>query len=63
MTGLVNSVIGSGRARATVTADQARDALWALISAEMYDMLVNQRGWTHEQYQDWLIRAISAELL
>jgi hypothetical protein len=36
--------------------DPARiaDTLWMLTSAEVYELLVGQRGWTPERYEDWL---------
>jgi AcrR family transcriptional regulator len=52
------AVLVAGR---PVTEDE-RDALWALGSFEMYDALVGRSGWTQEQYQAWLARAIVGEL-
>jgi AcrR family transcriptional regulator len=34
--------------------DQAADIVWATNSAEMYQLLVGQRGWTPERYQRFL---------
>lgn len=42
---------------------RARDLLWALISPEMYHLLVHERGWTPEQYERWLTTAITRDLL
>ena len=34
--------------------DQAADIVWATNAAEMYQLLVGQRGWTAERYQRFL---------
>src|SRR5579862_8247800 len=34
--------------------DQAADIVWATNSAEMYQLLVGQRGWTPERYERYL---------
>jgi AcrR family transcriptional regulator len=34
--------------------DQAADIVWATNAAEMYRLLVEQRGWTPRRYQDFL---------
>jgi AcrR family transcriptional regulator len=31
-----------------------RDGLWALTSPELYLLLVEESGWTSEQYQEWM---------
>ena len=31
-----------------------RDGLWALTSPEVYLLLVEESGWTSEQYQAWM---------
>lgn len=46
-----------------VDADEARDVLWTCISVEVYDLLVNQRGWSLPRYADWLDRTLAASLL
>ena len=34
--------------------DQAADIVWATNAAEMYQLLVSQRGWSPQRYQDFL---------
>ena len=41
---------------------EARDVLWSLTSRELYRMLVRERGWTGEQYEQWLRELIRKEL-
>jgi hypothetical protein len=37
--------------------------VWALIDPGWYTLLVGGRGWTHERFRDWLVRALTAETL
>ncbi len=43
--------------------EQATDILWALGSADIYRMLVVDRGWSPSQYQQWLGRTLLDSLL
>ena len=42
--------------------DHARDIVWTLISPEVYELLVNDRGWSPEEYEQWLARAFADAL-
>jgi hypothetical protein len=44
----------AGRA---VTAEEV-DGLWALAAVEIYQMLTELRGWTPQQYENWLADVI-----
>jgi hypothetical protein len=46
-----------------VTADRAIDLYLALVLPEIYRTLVLERGWTPEQYEDWLTQQLVAQLL
>ena len=35
-----------------------RDGLWALTSPEMYLLLVEESGWTPQQYEAWMAEAL-----
>lgn len=37
-----------------LTIEMARDTLWTLGSPEVYRLLVSERGWTPQQFEDWL---------
>jgi AcrR family transcriptional regulator len=37
---------------------EERDGLWALLSVEAYHLLTELSGWTPQQYQAWMARAI-----
>ena len=41
----------------------ARDILWMLTGRDVYRMLVRERGWTAEKYQDWVADALVQSLL
>jgi hypothetical protein len=42
--------------------DKAADIFWALSSAQLYQMLVTQRGWSAEDYRTWLFDQLRSEL-
>jgi AcrR family transcriptional regulator len=42
---------------------RATDILWALNHPSLYWLLVGGRGWTPEQYEEWLADAFCSELL
>lgn len=49
--------------RPGVSVDDARDVLWTFNSAELYELLVMQRGWSPERYGAWIADAMAAALL
>jgi AcrR family transcriptional regulator len=60
---LVGHLAQAGALRPGLDPERARDLLWALISPELYQLLVVERGWTPEDYERWLAGAIADELL
>lgn len=52
-----------GLLRAGVEVDEARDVLWTHNSVELWDLLVNQRGWSPQRFGDWLAQQLIAALL
>jgi len=52
-----------GHLRPGVSVDEARDVLWAHNSVELWDLLVNQRQWTDEQFGHWVAGQVIAALL
>lgn len=50
-------------ARPDVSSEQAADVLFGLLSPELYLLLVAERGWAPERYQDWAHRTLAAQLL
>lgn len=52
MTLFANKLLDSGRLKASP--EEARDILWTLNSAQVYDLLVEQRGWSLQRYESFL---------
>ncbi|GAA2033870.1 TetR/AcrR family transcriptional regulator [Catenulispora yoronensis] len=50
-------------ARAGVGAERAADLLYAMLSPELYLVLVRDRGWTAEQYVEWAYESLRAQLV
>ena len=46
-----------------VTLDRAADIIWTLASPDVARMLCDQRGWTTEDYAEWLEETLAATLL
>jgi AcrR family transcriptional regulator len=49
--------------RRDLTIEQIRDVMWTYTSPDLYDLLVGQRGWTVDQYRDFLFHGLSGQLL
>jgi prophage antirepressor-like protein len=41
----------------------ASDILWVLNDPGLYQLLVNQRGWTQRRFRTWLTGTMHAQLL
>jgi TetR/AcrR family transcriptional regulator, regulator of autoinduction and epiphytic fitness len=59
----VAMLAGKGALRAGLSVEEARDVVWTLCSLEVHDLLVVERGWTPERYQEWLATALTRVLL
>lgn len=46
-----------------VTEEQCRDLIWSMTDGVLWHRLVTERGWTDEQYADWLGRMWVAALV
>ena len=60
---LAQSLASKQALRPGLTVAQATDLLWALGSADVYRMLVVDRGWSAEQYEQWLAASLVHSLL
>lgn len=63
MTVFAQHLHDSGHLREGVSVDEARDVLWTHNSVELWDLLVNQRGWSAERYGAWIGQQLIAALL
>lgn len=42
---------------------EAAETVWAVTSPEMFNLLINDRGWPREQYEKWLAKTLTKLLL
>jgi AcrR family transcriptional regulator len=63
MTAFARHLSDGGYLRPGVSMEEARDVLWTYNSAEIYELLVIERGWTPERYGRWVAQALIAALL
>ncbi|HSB85072.1 MAG TPA: helix-turn-helix domain-containing protein [Ilumatobacteraceae bacterium] len=63
MTVFAQHLAEAGQLRADIAVDEARDVLWTFNSVELWDLLVNQRGWSSERFGDWIGHQLIAALL
>ena len=61
--GMIISLREAGRLRSNLHHTTARDIFWMLTGRDVYRMLVCERGWSAEKYQDWLANALVQSLL
>jgi len=61
--GVIDSVRAVGRLHPELTVKQATDVLWLLNSPAVYTQLVTRAGWSINQYETWLARAMTSQLL
>ncbi len=60
---VVESLAGKHALVPGMTIDQAMDLLWALTAADLYRLLVVERGWPPSQYERWLASSLIQSLL
>ncbi len=53
----------AGRLRPGLSHKTARDIFWMFTGGDVYRMLVRERGWSPQKYQDWLAGALVHSLL
>jgi|SRR5437870_3808931 len=53
----------SGKLRTGLSYQTARDIFWMLTGGDVYRMLVRERGWSPQQYQEWLADTLVKLLL
>jgi hypothetical protein len=49
-------------ARAGLSAEQAADVMFALLSPELYLLLVRDRGWSPERWEEWTRELLRTQL-
>ena len=51
---LAGELRATGELRSGCSIDDAADTIWAMSSSELYVLLTVERGWSPEQYGEWL---------
>ena len=51
---LAKDLASTGRLRSGLSESKAADIIWSMNSPEFYLLLVEQRGWSLEEYERWL---------
>jgi AcrR family transcriptional regulator len=60
---IVESLDEKGALRSDLDVEGAADILWTLNHPNVWQLLVGERGWTAEQFEDWLADALCSQLL
>ncbi len=60
---IVERLRANNALRPGLEVDHGADILWALNHPDLYRLLVGDRGWTPDQYEEWLGDAFCAQLL
>jgi AcrR family transcriptional regulator len=60
---IVESIAAKGALRDGLDVDRAADILWTLNHPALWQLLVEQRGWTPEDYERWCADTACAQLL
>ena len=61
--GVAALLAGKGALRAGIDVERAADTIYAVSSYEGYELLVNERGWTADAYEQWLTTTLCDLLL
>jgi hypothetical protein len=59
----VGMLAGRGVLRDDLSVEDGIDVTWTFCSLAVHDLLVKDRGWSSERYQEWLTEALARELL
>jgi AcrR family transcriptional regulator len=61
--GMINFLRDTGAVRPGLSHRTARDIFWMLTGGDVYRMLVRERGWSSQKYQNWLAETLVGSLL
>lgn len=59
----VDCLLANGPLASDISKLTATETLWTLTSAEVYNLLTKDRGWSAEEYEHWLSQALIRLLL
>jgi AcrR family transcriptional regulator len=60
---IVESLHAAGSLRRGLDVAQASDILWTLNHPDVWHLLVGERGWSPEQWEQWFVETARAQLL
>jgi len=60
---IVETIDEKGALAAGLDVDRATDLLWSLSHPSVWQLLVRERGWTPQEYEDWCAETTCAQLL
>jgi AcrR family transcriptional regulator len=60
---MIASLREAGRLRPGLNRRTARDIFWMLTGSDVYRMLVSERGWSPQKYQNWLADTLVESLI
>ncbi|MEV0198352.1 helix-turn-helix domain-containing protein [Nonomuraea sp. NPDC050691] len=60
--GAAEALVGKPGARAEVSAEEAADLLYGLLSPELYLLFVKERGWPRGRWERWVGETLRAQL-
>jgi len=60
---IIDSLAARGALRPGLSADEAADLLWTLNHPAIWGLLVGQRGWKPQRFEEWLADAFCSQLL
>jgi len=59
----IDCLLANGPLRSRMDKLNATETIWALTSAEVYTLLVAERGWSADEYEIWLAETLTRLLL
>lgn len=62
-TAFVTHLAGRGGLRAGISIEKGADTCWALVNSVLLHLLVADRGWSTEEFRDWLADVVTMTLL
>ena len=60
---IVEALMAGGALRPGLSASEAADVVYTLMSPEVHRILTTERGWNPDQYESWLAFALRTQLL
>jgi hypothetical protein len=59
----ITALASNGPLQDGLSSNEAAETVWAITSAEVFTLLVTDRGWSIDKYQQWLVNVLSKLLI